>query len=289
LRLIFYNFRLGKESITDMCSKIYFKIKSKIPVSLKKIPWYIFKSPQRQLGNFTLWIEIRGILAYLFHSIIFIVFKPKLQPVSICTGIKNRTSNYLNILLESVLKMDKPELIELSVYDCGSDDIEALETGIRKKWKGKLLFSKQNIEFSRSFTFNRAVEQSTHPIIFVSDADMSLPKDLVKLCNRFVFFKNVWFPVCFHLNKEIQEGYVKENGKWYPVGKGMFAAKKTDFINIGMYDESFKLWGGEDWDLWFRFYKNRFFPYRNRQKGLYHHYHLSLKPEKFVPYNQIIT
>ena len=267
-------------------SKIYLQIKSLIPVSLKKIPWYIFKSPQREVGFGTLWIELRGILFYLFHSLYFLLFKPKLKPISICTGLKNRSSNYLNIFLESVLKFDHSELIELSIFDCGSDDIAELEVDIRKKWKGKLVFSQQKIEFSRSFAFNRAVEQSTHPIIFICDADMTMPVDLVKRCNRFVFAKNVWFPVCFHLNPDMNEGYTKENGQWHPVGKGMFAAKKKYFVRIGMYDESFKQWGGEDCDLWLRFYKHGFFPYRNRQKGLFHHFHESLKTVSFVPYSK---
>lgn len=265
-------------------SKLYLQFKSIIPVRLKKIPWYIFKSPQRKEGYGTIWIEFKGIISYFFHSFYFFLFKPKLNPISICTGLKNRSQNYLDIFLESVLKLDHPELIELSVFDCGSDDIDTIETEIRKKWKGRLVFSQQNIAFSRSYSFNISVEQSTHPIIFVSDADMSLPKGLVKRCNRFVFSKNVWFPVCFHLNPDMNKGYVKENGKWYPLGKGMFAAKKTDFVKIGMYDETFKRWGGEDWELWIRFYKNGFFPYRNRQKGLFHHYHVSLKPESFVPF-----
>jgi glycosyltransferase involved in cell wall biosynthesis len=267
-------------------SKIYLQIKSLIPVSLKIIPSYIFKSPQRVAGYRTIWIEIRGIIGLLFHPLYSILFKPKLKPISICTGLKNRSSNYLNIFLESILKLDHPELIELSVFDCGSDDVAELESEIRKKWKGKLVFSKQKIEFSRSFAFNRAVEQSSNPIIFVSDADMSLPKDLVKRCNQFVFSKNVWFPVCFHLNPNAIEGYAKENGQWYPVGKGMFASEKTDFVKIGMFDESFKQWGGEDWELWLRFYKHGFFPYRNRLKGLFHHYHVSLKPLNFLPFSR---
>jgi len=263
-------------------SKIYYQIKSIIPVSIKKIPWYIFKCPQRQIGYRTIWIDIRGILAYLLYSLYFSIFRPKLLSISICTGLKNRSSNYLNIFLESVIKLDHPDLIELSIFDCGSDDVQVLEIEIRKKWKGHLVFSQKKIEFNRSYAFNRASVQSTNPIIFISDADMSLPKDLVKRCNHFVFLKNVWFPVCFHLNPDQKEGYSKENGKWYPVGKGMFAAKKTDFVKIGMYDESFKQWGGEDGELWLRFYKNGFYPYRNRQKGLFHHDHLSLKPKNFV-------
>jgi hypothetical protein len=267
-------------------SKIYYHIKSLIPVRVKKIPWYIFKSPQREAGYKTIWVELRGLLFLFLRSIYFLLINPELKPVSICTGLKNRSSNYLDILIESIQKSDHPELIELSVFDCGSDDIEDLETEIRKKWNGKLLFSQQKIEFSRSHAFNRAVEQSSNAIIYISDADMSVPHDIVKICNKYVFLKNVWFPVCFHLKKDMQKGYDKENGEWYPVGKGMFASKKDDFIKIGRFDESFKQWGGEDWELWLRFYKCGFFPYRNRQNGLFHHYHPSLKPEKFVPYLQ---
>lgn len=269
--------------MNQLFSKTYQQIKSKIPVSLKKIPWYLFKSPQREIGYYTIWIEFWGSIVGFYYSIYQFIFKPQLKPVSICTGLKNRSSNYLNIVLESVLKMDHPELIEISVFDCASDDIVLLEELIRKKWKGKMTFSSQNVAFNRSFAFNRAIEQSKHPIVFVSDADMSLPSNLVLLCNRFVFAKNVWFPICFHLNADKSPNYANENGTWYPVGKGMFAANKSDLINIGMYSETFTQWGGEDWELWLRFYKYGFYPFRNKQRGLFHHYHHSLKPENFVP------
>jgi glycosyltransferase involved in cell wall biosynthesis len=263
---------------------VYSKFKKLIPVWLKKIPWFIFKSPQRKLGFKTLWIEFKGLLSLTFYRLFVLIFSPKLKPISICTGLKNRSSNYLDIFLESVSKLEHKKLIELSVFDCASDDIFNLETEIRKKWKGKLVFNRQKVRFSRSFAFNKAVVQCNNSLVFICDADMSLPKNLVKQCNLFVISKNVWFPICYNLNKGYRFGSKKIKGQWYPVGKGMFGSRKSDFINIGMYNESIIEWGGEDWELWFRFYQNGFYPYRNKQKGLYHHYHKSLKPVKFAPF-----
>jgi glycosyltransferase involved in cell wall biosynthesis len=267
-------------------SGLYPALKKKIPLAFKRIPWLLFKSPQRETGFITIWIDFTGLVSLVIRSCYFILFKPELKSVSICTGLKNRSSNYIDIFLESLLKLDHPEHIELSVFDCGSDDIEDLKASIMKKWKGKLVFSAMNIEFSRSFAFNRAVEQSNGPLIFICDADISLPEKLVERCNRYVFAKNVWFPVCFYLHPGKNNSYNTEAGKWNPGGKGMFASKKSDFLKLGMFDESIKKWGGEDWDLWFRFYENGFFPYRNRQKWLFHHYHKSLKPDDFEPFKR---
>src|SRR5947209_3027233 len=101
-------------------------MKKLLPVWMKKLPWFLFKSPQRKGGLLSSYsTEIRGALSFLIH---FLTFNNKaLKPVSICTGIKNRTDNYLGFVLESVLKMDHQELIELSIFDCGSEDVNRFE------------------------------------------------------------------------------------------------------------------------------------------------------------------
>jgi len=251
-------------------------IKSIIPVKVKKLPHYIFKSPQRSLGYFNTYkTEIAGFASWLSH----ITLKRKLKPITICTGLKNRSQNYLDFVLASILQMDNKELIEISVYDCGSDDISGLEAKIREKWNGKLIFLHgQNEYFTRSHSFNQAIAVASHPIIFASDADISLPQNLVKLCNRYVSRKTVWFPVVFNLNEDKPAIINKENGDWLQVGKGMFASYKWQFDKIGKFDLKFTSWGGEDWDIWFRFFKNGFLPLRTRCKEMFHHYHQSLKP-----------
>lgn len=197
----------------------------------------------------------------------------KLQPISICTGIKNRTSNYLENVVNSVLLMNHPELIELSVFDCGSNDKLGLEQLIGEKWKGKLIFTSEEHPFERSYSFNRAITQSSNELIFAADADMILPSDLVEKCNYFVTKNTVWFPICFNLKKDKPAIIHSENGEWRYSGMGMFAAFKSQFIHIGKYDEKYKTWGEEDWDLWLHFYKYGIFPIRKKCIGLFHVYH----------------
>lgn len=248
-------------------------MKKLLPVWLKKPFWYLYKSYQRRLGLcFSWWVEARGLFYFLFHSY------NNLKPISICTGLLNRTDNYLDYVLESVLKMERQELIELSIFDCGSLDLERLEKIIREKWTGKLVIKSEPVSFSRALSFNKAIEQATSNLVFACDADMSLPINLVKQCNRFVSRKSVWFPICFYLEKDKPPIINKENGDWHWVGKGMFAATKQQFERIGKYDESFNTWGGEDWDLWLRFFKKGILPLRTRCRGLFHHWHISLKP-----------
>jgi glycosyltransferase involved in cell wall biosynthesis len=258
-------------------------VKKYVPVRLKKPLWYFFKSPQRKLGFFkSIWMEIRG-LFYLLWNIISGRYKRHPRPVSICTGIKNRTSQYLDFVLPSILKMHHPHLIEISVFDCGSEDVELLAKKIKEKWKGKLVFHTEAVPFSRSYAFNRAIDQSSNSLFFAADADLSLPVNLVELCNKFVTPKTVWFPVCFFLFENKPAFVSKENGEWFQESKGMFAARKGQFIKAGKFDLRYKTWGLEDIDLWISFFKAGIVPIRNRCKGIIHHWHPSAKKEVEIP------
>jgi glycosyltransferase involved in cell wall biosynthesis len=259
------------------------KLKARLPIRLKRIPWYLFKAPQRREGTLkSLLTETVGLLSLGGHRLSRL-FSPELKPISICTGLKNRTANYLDFVLTSISAMKNPELIELSIFDCGSEDAEYLEREIRRRWKGKLVFTKEETDFTRAYSFNRAIAQSSNQLIFATDADMSLPPDLVKQCNSYVSWESVWFPVCFYLYENRPAIIAPENGEWFPVGKGMFAATKAQFEQAGCYDTKYKSWGSEDVDLWLRFFKAGILPLRTRCKGLFHHYHPSLKPADFKP------
>jgi glycosyltransferase involved in cell wall biosynthesis len=247
-------------------------MKQYFPIWLKKLPWFLFKSPQREAGMFlSLLTEIKGLISLLTN-----ILNPKkqaLNPISICTGIKNRTTNYIQFVLGSVLTMENLDLIELSIYDCGSVDVEQLEKTIRANWKGKLVFHSEDHPFERSYSFNKAIGQSSHELIFACDADMALPPTLVKDCNHFVSKHTVWFPVCFDLKKNAKAEISNESGFWRYAGKGMFASTRDQFFKVGKYDEKFKTWGREDDELWLRFYKHGILPLRNKCIGLFHHYH----------------
>lgn len=248
------------------------KIKSIIPNFIKYPLWWIGKSPQRKFGMFTLWND----LSALFYCSFYSVFKiKKLHKISICVGIYNRSDLFLTHFIESLNTIKYPELIELSVFDCGSDDVSNLETEIKNKWKGELKFFSQPIKFSRAFSFNKAVEQSTAEIIFICDADMSLPENIVSICNHFTSPKNVWYPIVFYLPKD-----KNEIGHWMQYGgKGMLACYKSEFIKVGKLNETYTEWGREDDELWERFMKSGYHIIRNRQFGLNHNWHESFNPK----------
>lgn len=250
------------------------RFKQYFPYHVRFVPWFIFKSPQRKFGYLiTYRTDIGGLITFIGKYLASLFKRKALQPVSICTGLKNRSENYLHFVLDSVLQMENQEKIELSVFDCHSTDITALENKIREKWKGKLVFTSQDCDFARAFTFNRAINQASNELIFAADADMTLPKNLVKLCNKFVSKKSVWFPICFDLKENKPAVISEENGYWRSGGFGMFAAYKRQFFKAGKYNEKYKTWGKEDFDLWKGFYLKGFFPIRNRCEGLFHNYH----------------
>lgn len=253
------------------------RIKALIPHAWKYPFWWLFKSPQRAFGWQTLGQDLAALSVFIFH--IFYRQK-KLQRISVCTGTYNRTGMYLDHLLESVLLADHPELIELSVYDCGSGDAAELEHGIRKKWRGQLQFHSEPAKFSRAFAFNRAVAQSTADIIFICDADMSIPADIVRLCNQYTAPRIAWYPIVFYLFRDQPAVISRSTGHWMQFGgKGMLACRKQDFLAIGGIDESFTEWGREDDELWERFVKAGYRIIRNRQRGLLHHWHPSFNPK----------
>ena len=154
-------------------------MKRYLPQGLKQFLWFVFKSPQRKHGgSLTLLTDFIGYFSILFN-------KKRLKPITICTGLKNRSNNYINILLESLNKCDHKDLIHLSIYDCGSNDVSNLLSSIQEKWKGEVTYETENIDFSRSYTFNKALKQSKTELLFACDADMELPSNLIELINKY--------------------------------------------------------------------------------------------------------
>ena len=203
-----------------------------------------------------------------------------LQEVSICTALFNRSEQYLDVFLKSLSKVRNPEKISLSIFDCGSMDVNDLENEIRKRWKGKIIFTSRPVPFNRSHALNHAVEASSSPILLICDADMWLPENIVTLCNNYTGSRVAWFPIYFFLYKSQNKNEKPKPGIWEQFGsKGMLACLKSDFRKLGGYDEGFISWGGEDTELWERFHSNRFIVIRNRQKGLFHHWHETFNPK----------
>jgi hypothetical protein len=253
------------------------KIKHIIPIKLKFPFWFVFKAPQRKLGRHTLTNDLKGIGIFIFRT----VFPKKhLIPVSICTGIYNRSDNYINRLLKSINEADHKDMIELSIVDCHSADIDSLEKSIRERWSGKIVFSSDNQAFARSRTFNKAVAQSAYPIVFICDADLSVPPDIVQLCNNYVAPGRTWYPIYFFLFNKRPLKVHKDNGIWEQYGsKGMFACLKSDFNTIGGLNEQYLTWGHEDTELWERFHREGYTIIRNQQANFVHYWHNTFNPK----------
>jgi len=255
-------------------------IKKLIPNSIKYPFYFIFKAPQRGFAPKSIIYDLLGIGIYIWYALF--PFK-KLKPITICTGIYNRSNNYLTHLLQSIKNAKHQHLITLSVYDCNSNDIPNLSSEIRKQWKGNLIFKTENIKFSRAYAFNKAVGESLTAIVFICDADLSLPKNIVAYCNYFTGIKRVWYPIFFFLYNNKPIVIAKQNGEWEQFGsKGMLACLKQDWNNIGGLNENYTTWGREDTELWENFHKNNYTIVRNRAKIL-HHWHSSHNPKyKFM-------
>lgn len=245
-------------------------IKRYIPKNIKQFLWFVFKSPQRNwVGWKTLITDLKGYLSIWF-------VRGKIHRITVCVGVKNRSRHLLDHLIESMNRADNRNLLNLSVYDCGSDDAGNLFEAIQEKWKGNLLYCRQEQPFARSVAFNNAVRQSETPVVLICDADMSLPADIVERASKYTSNKTAWFPVVWYTNED-------GSGRFYTESTGMLCTLKADFFRVGAYDEQIKEWGKEDWLLFFEYYKHGIACIRTRERYFVHHYHPSLKPAGFVP------
>lgn len=256
---------------------LYKHIKSRVPNNFKYVLWYVFKSPQRAMGAQTLLRDLKGLCIMGYYALFP---KKQLQPITICTGLHNRSSQYIKQVVSSLLQAEHPDLITLSVFDCNSTDIPNLKEAIAQKWPGKIVFSNEPIAFTRAYTFNRAIEQAPTQIIFACDADISLPKNIVQLCNQYTSNKRAWFPVTFFLYKNKPATISKHHGEWALYSaKGLFAMQKNVFSQLGKLDENFKEWGKEDEEFWERTHRLGITIIRNNQEGLLHHWHHTFNPK----------
>jgi hypothetical protein len=258
-------------------TQVPLKVKKIIPNSIKFPLWWVFKSPQRKIAPSIILADLAGLIIYLYRSLIPAA---GMKRISICTGLYNRSEQYLNHLLPSIKRMKSKEYIELSVYDCGSSDLANLESAIREQWKGSLVYASEQKAFSRSYALNKAIDQSKNEYVFICDADMSLPPDFVERFSDFVTTKSVWYPIYFFLFPNKQTAVSNENGVWETYGsKGMFGSHKITFNKVGKLNEDFHAWGHEDTDLWERYHKFGYIVIRNKQKNFFHHWHKTFNPK----------
>lgn len=193
--------------------------------------------------------------------------------ITICVGLQNRTDNMINFLLKSMNECEHKDKLALSVVDVGTTDVSDLKTEIQKHWGGKFNFTKMDLPFGR-YVYNHAVENAESNLIFVCDADMTLPKNFIQqyvenVPNR----KHVWFPICFSLYKGVNEYVIKdENGWWRETGFGMMGIFKDVFMNLGGYQVK-TTWGGPD-DMMFKMCNKQGLKIKRENcVGLFHNWH----------------
>ena len=208
-------------------------LKRLLPKPFKQFLWFVFKSPQRK------WVGFSSVLSD-FKAWYATRKRPNnLQAISVCVGIKNRSHNLLSHLIPSLNACANLDCIELSVFDCGSDDVQNLVQEIRKAWKGKLVYAEVPQNFARSISFNAAVKQASNNLILVCDADMSVPIDVLEKVNRYSGKYSAWFPQIWFTH---QDG----TGHFMSEGTGIMASQRQQFLDLGGYDESITDWGKED-------------------------------------------
>lgn len=252
-------------------------VKKFIPLYLKYPFWYVLKAPQRQFGMGSIYRDFKGMFIYLLASILPI----KLKPISICIGIQNRTLELENYVLKSLEKVLHPTLLEISLFDCGSENAEMLPNIISNKYAGDFQFQTENIPFERAYALNKAAENAKHELLFFCDIDFEIPKNIVSLVNRYTLFNCMWFPIVFYLYKNKPAFAKTANGEWMLWGgKGIFACQKKQFFQLGKLNEQFKTWGGEDEEFWLRCHAKQQVIIRNKATYLLHQWHPS-KNEKY--------
>ncbi len=250
------------------------KLKRFVPIVFKKPFWWLFKAPQHKAGCHTFGVEMRGYLGLLSDSL-FSWANQSHEPITICVSNKNRSEALINYLLKSLLEAHNSHLIYLSVYDCGSEDATILEQTLRDKLGVRLHFESQSMPFARSIAMNHAVNNAGTSLLFITDADISLPKNIVEKVNFYLKGNRLWFPICRAFTSREETASI-----WYMEGKGVLACKKEQFLKVEGYDETIIHWGKEDTDLWFRFWQMKYFCYRTKERDLVHHWHHSVEGAK---------
>ncbi len=253
-------------------------IKKIIPVGFKYPFWYVFKAPQRKFGIGSIGRDLLGILRYLCAQI----YKTSpLKPISICIGIKDRNIELQTHVLNSLKHIANPELVELCIFDCGSEDSATLSTIIQANTTVKLKFHSVQMNFERAFALNQAAAMAQNELLFFTDVDFEIPRNIVELVNKYTQFNTMWFPIVFYLYKNKEKTIRKTNGEWMIWGgKGLFACSKNTFLTLGQLNEEFKTWGAEDEAFWLKCHASQKIIIRNKEKSLIHQWHPSFN-EKY--------
>lgn len=153
--------------------------------------------------------------------------------------------------------------------------------------RAKHIFIKNTGSFNRSWGLNVGFKLSKSDIVIFSDADLIMPPNnlaesikklqdypFVSPYNRVIDLDknetNIPINDIFKIKRDDYRGK-DDNQKINPCG-GMTIFRRNDFMNIGMWNELFSGWGGEDTQLFMKIQKLQI-PYIEMPYEIYHLYH----------------
>ncbi|KAL9968816.1 hypothetical protein ACROYT_G020946 [Oculina patagonica] len=178
--------------------------------------------------------------------------------------------------LEEMYAVTKDENVSLLIFNYNSSDINLEHELALRKLPSYTVINHQAEHYSRTRSFNRAVEQvhDPHTIVFTLDLHLDLPNTLFDDIRKHCFEgRSVYTPVIIRLDCGEPPATLK--GRWEPQGFGLVGIFKSDWDRIGGFNEKAfdEKWGGEDWDLMERLVSFGMEYDRVRHPRIFHYYH----------------
>lgn len=134
-------------------------------------------------------------------------------------------------------------------------------------------------EFTRSKARNLGAEaHDFNDLLFFVDVDVVFSKDvLLRIRLNTIQHKQVYFPIVFSeynpKNRVNNASLSVDSGYWRFFGFGMIGAYKSDFKQIGGFNNKILGWGKEDFQIYQRFIYSNLSVFRAADPGLVHVYH----------------
>ncbi len=203
---------------------------------------------------------------------------------------------YINLCLETL------ENCRLSLVVYGHNDYRSINRRIRVLQRryshSKFRMIKGMGRFSRGRALERGIEGLPNTsLIFICDIDMIIERAFLRRCQRNAIpGRRVYYPEFFkYYNMDYVYRFTKQpygpaimrlHGHWATYSYGMLCIYKSDFIQVGGFDDV-EGWGGEDILLAQNIMRHRLDLFRAPDPALSHRYHhkkcsVKLKPTQFA-------
>ncbi len=197
-----------------------------------------------------------------------------LPNLSLLVGIKNRF-NQLKVSVQSWI--NQKAIDEIVIVDWDSDDLDAnYLKSLSSKIKLIRYKDKQNYHISK--VINESIKNTNHEYIIKADVD-------------YVF--NGYYQLNEWLDINWDTEFMTGSSKWTDATNlgflkylnGLLICKKQHILDVGMYDESYANYGGEDSNLYNRLQEKgltrKFMPFTDNIIPVYHNPHSDYKRVEF--------